>query len=59
MITGAMINEAYKKGLPELKQLFENLPKEDCLKGLGLMVILGISTVAINVVKEIVTSKGI
>ena len=59
MITASMVEEAYKKGLPELKQLFENLPKEDCLKGLGLMVILGISTVAINVVKEIVTSKGI
>ena len=35
----------------------ENLPKEDCIKGLGIMVILGISTLAINTIKDIVTSK--
>ena len=59
MITASMVEEAYKKGLPELKHLFENLPKEDCLKGLGLMVIMGISIVTINVIKDIVTSKTI
>ena len=59
MITASMVEEAYKQGLPELKQLFENLPKEDCLNGLGLMVILGISTLAINTIKDIVTSKTI
>lgn len=57
MITTSMVEEAYKKGLPELKVLFENLPKEDCLKGIGIMVIMGISIATINVIKEIVTSK--
>ena len=57
MITTTMVEEAYNKGLPELKALFEKLPKEDCLKGLGLMVILGISTYVISTVKEIVMSK--
>lgn len=52
-----MIEEAFNKGLPELKELFEKLPKEDCLKGLGIMVILGISITAINVIKEIVLQK--
>lgn len=57
MITKQMIEEAYSNGLPELKKLFENLPKEDCLKGLGLMVIMSISIATINIVKEIVLSK--
>jgi hypothetical protein len=57
MITTSMVEEAYKKGLPELKVLFENLPKEDCLKGIGIMVIMGISIATINAIKEIVTSK--
>lgn len=57
MITPSMVEEAYNSGLPELKQLFEKLPKEDCLKGLGIMVIMGISIATINVIKEIVTSK--
>ena len=57
MITTTMIEEAYQKGLPELKALFEKLPKEDCLKGLGIMVILSISITAINVIKEIVLQK--
>lgn len=57
MITPSMVEEAYNRGLPELKQLFEKLPKEECLKGLGLMVIMGISIATINVIKDIVTSK--
>ena len=57
MITPTMVEEAYKSGLPALKQLFEKLPKEDSLKGLGLMVIMGISIATINVIKDIVTSK--
>lgn len=59
MITTTMIEEAYKGGIPELKKLFENLPKEDCLKGLGIMVILGISKLVIDAIKDIVTSKTI
>ena len=54
-----MVEEAYKSGLPELKQLFEKLPKEDCLKGIGILVIMGISIATINVIKDIVTSKTI
>lgn len=57
MITPSMVEEAYNRGLPALKQLFEKLPKEDSLKGLGLMVIMGISIATINVIKDIVTSK--
>lgn len=58
MITTTMVEESFNKGLPELKNLFEKLPKEDCLKGLGIMVILGLSTVAINAIKEIVLQKN-
>ena len=57
MITTPMVEEAYKKGLPELKQLFEKLPKEDCLKGIGIMVIMGIAIETIRIIKDIVISK--
>ena len=57
MITASMVEEAYKQGLPELKQLFEKLPKEDCLKGIGIMVIMGIAIETIRVIKDIVISK--
>lgn len=57
MITTDMVKKAAENGLPGLKSLFEKLPKEDCLKGLGIMVILGVSTVAINTIKEIVMNK--
>ena len=57
MVTTSMVEEAYKGGIPELKKLFENLPKEDCLKGIGIMVIMGITIETIRIIKEIVISK--
>ncbi len=49
-----MVSEASKKGLQGLKELVENLPPEDKLKAIGLMVLLGLSYAVIEAVKEIV-----
>lgn len=54
MVTKEMVSEASKKGLQGLKELVENLPKEDVLKAIGLMVLLGVSYAVIEAVKEIV-----
>ena len=43
--------------MPALKELFEKLPKEEALKGIGIMVILGFSALVINTIKEIVMKK--
>ena len=42
---------------PALKDLFEILPKEDALKGIGILVIAGVGMGVTNVIKEIVTGK--
>lgn len=57
MVTTEIVNEAAKGGLPALKDLFEKLPKEDALKGIGILVIARVGMGIINVIKEIVTGK--
>lgn len=57
MITEEIVKKAAQQGTPALESLFKNLSKEDGLKGLGLLVILGIAGTAINIVKEIVMGK--
>ena len=57
MVNKEIITSASEAGLPALKELFNKLSKEDALKGLGLMIILGISKMAIEAVKDIVMNK--
>lgn len=57
MITKEIIEGTAKKGLPELKVLFEKLSPEDALKGLGLLAIIGVASSAFIAIKEIVLTK--
>ena len=57
MVNKEIITATSEAGLPALKELFNKLSKEDALKGLGLMIILGISKMAIDAVKDIVKNK--
>lgn len=57
MVNKEIITSASEAGLPAIKELFNKLSKEDALKGLGLMIILGISKMAIEAVKDIVMNK--
>ena len=57
MINKEIITAASEAGLPAINELFNKLSKEDALKGLGLMIILGISKMAIEAVKDIVMNK--
>lgn len=57
MITEEIVKNAAQQGMPALESLFKNLSKEDALKGLGLLVILGITGTALKIVKEIVMGK--
>lgn len=57
MITEEMIGLAANQGNQALKKLFENLPKEDALKGLGIMVIAGFAYYTIKQISEIVLKK--
>lgn len=57
MINEEIIKKTADAGLPSLKELFNNLSKEDALKGIGIMIILGIGKHAIETVRDIVLSK--
>ncbi len=57
MITEEIVKNASQQGMPALESLFKNLPKEDCLKGLGILVILGVTGTAIKAIKDIVLDK--
>lgn len=57
MITKEIVQEAANNGLTALKNLFEKLPKDDALKALGILVVLGIAKTAIDAVKDIVQNK--
>lgn len=57
MVTKESIEQIYRNsGESGLKELFEKLPQDDRLKGLGILVILGVSYVVIEAIKEIVKS---
>ena len=49
--------EALNGGIPGLKVLFDKLDKEDALKAIGILVILGVGKYVIDAVKDIVTKK--
>ncbi len=57
MVTKAIIKQAAQGGLPALKDLFDKLPKEDALKGLGILAILGVGYKVIEAIKDLVMSK--
>ena len=58
MISKDLIKQTSQQGLPALKDLFDKLPKEDALKGIGILVILGVGYKIIEAVKDIVLSKN-
>ncbi len=57
MVNYEMVEQAFNEGLAGLKELFNKLSKEDCLKALGILVIMGVGITIINTVKEIVLAK--
>lgn len=57
MVTKGIIKEAAEGGLPALKELFDKLSKEDALKGLGILAILGVGYKIIEAIREIVLAK--
>ena len=57
MVTEEIVKSALNAGLPNLKELFEKLPKEDSLKALGILVISSVGWGIIQVIKEIVMHK--
>lgn len=57
MVTKEIIKDAVHDGMPALKELFDKLSKEDALKGLGILAILGVGYKIIEAIKEIVMAK--
>ena len=57
MLDQNALKNAYNAGLPALKNFFEKLPKEDALKGIGVLVIMAVGSKIIDVIKDIVTQK--
>lgn len=57
MISKAIVKQAADNGLPALKNLFEKLSKEDALKGIGILAILGVGHKIIEAIKDIVLAK--
>lgn len=57
VINEEIIKKAADAGLPSLKELFEKLPKEEALKGLGLLAIAFVSWTTIIEIRKIVLAK--
>lgn len=57
MVNTEMVKEAVNNGIPAIKNLLEKLDKEDALKAIGILAILGIGKHVIDAVKDIVTKK--
>ena len=57
MINEEIVKKAADAGLPSLKELFQNLSKEDALKGIGLLIVLGVTKLAFETVRDIVLRK--
>ena len=57
MVTTEIIKNAAQDGLPALIDLFKNLSKEDALKGLGILAILGLGYKIIDTIREIVLAN--
>lgn len=61
MITTELIKKTADGGIPALKNLFEKLPKEDALLGLGILAVAGIawgiSNSAFKAIVELITRR--
>lgn len=57
MITKSIVKQAADNGLPALKDLFEKLSKEDALKALGILAIIGVGYKIIEAIRIIVLNK--
>lgn len=57
MDINTLVKAAADQGLPALKELFNKLPKEDALKGIGVLAILGVAQKAFITIVEIVKGK--
>lgn len=57
MDINTLVKAAADQGLPALKELFNKLPKEDALKGIGVLAILGVAQTAFIAIVEIVKGK--
>ena len=57
MVNTEMVKEAVNNGIPAIKNLLEKLDKEDALKAIGILAILGIGKHVIDAVKDIVPKK--
>lgn len=57
MDINTLVKAAADQGLPALKELFNKLPKEDALKGIGILAILGVAQKAFIAIVEIVKGK--
>lgn len=57
MITEEIVRQTASEGMPALKELFEKLSKEDALKGLGILAIIGITANAFATIVKLVTNK--
>ena len=53
MINEEIIKKAADAGLPSLKELFNNLPKEDAKTGLGILAIGFVSWTAITAILKL------
>lgn len=52
-----IVNTLENGGTSALEELFKKLSKEDALKGIGILTILGVSALAIKAVVDIVKLK--
>ena len=57
MLDQNALKNAYKEGIPALKNFFDKLPKEDALKGIGVLVIMAVGYKIIDAIKDIVSQK--
>lgn len=57
MIDKQIIQGALNNGVPALKDLFEKLPKEEAIKGLGLLALVGVGYKLFDTIKDIVLHK--
>ena len=58
MLDNNVLLQAVQGGIPALKNLFEKLSKEDALKGIGILSIMGVGYKVIDAIKDIVEQKN-
>ena len=57
MINEVIIKKAAEAGLPALKELFNNIPKEDILRALGILATTAVSWKGIDAIMKICMSR--